>query len=627
MPKIAILISVVAGLLCAAAAVLLLNGWAQALMLAAGLTLMLTLVFLRRRPLKALLGLMALGATLALAAVAVRLCFVNLGWSLFSPDLTEVSVRGQGIRDISSIARMKDLRAADLSDNRIRNTEALESLEKLEYLDITGNGVSDEAYAELKEALPDCLILCEAWDSRLQTLNLRGRTLPDRTTMAKVVESKPALKEVDLTGSSLSEDEIEALAAAYPSILFIRNVSLGGESVSANVKDLTLESEDLSEETIRELAKFPLLETLSLPNASFEDVQAVHEAFPDLSLAFSCDGITVEAGAETLDFSGEGTVDEEALLRALECAPSVRRVDLTGRELTMEQRRALAESREDVAFAYEFSLCGITVMSDAETIDFGEVAVSDEQVEELAENLALMPNLKQVDMYESVLSRESTEMLFDTFPDIFFGWTIYMDDYVVRTDVTAFSTLKWDRPPFYDNDQLAWLRYCKNLLALDLGHNHVNDLSFLRNFPHLKVLILVDNLITDISPLADLMELEYVELFVNEIADWSPLANHTSIIDLNICYNRTQERRTIDDITPFLSCTGMKRCWMSHNGITEKQQRELIAAVPGCEFNFTSQASTGDGWRFHDRYYIIREMMNTRVYIPFPSEEEEEAVE
>ena len=70
-------------------------------------------------------------------------------------------------------------------------------------------------------------------------------------------------------------------------------------------------------------------------------------------------------------------------------------------------------------------------------------------------------------------------------------------------------------------------------------------------------------------------------------------------------------------MTPIYQCTKLKRCWISNNGLTDQQQADLRAALPACEFNFTVEQSTDGGWRKHPHYYVVRDMMKSRVYEPF----------
>lgn len=259
----------------------------------------------------------------------------------------------------------------------------------------------------------------------------------------------------------------------------------------------------------------------------------------------------------------------------------------------------------------ETTLCGVALSADATQVDLGDTKVKDYNA--FMEELEQFPQLVKVDMYKSTIKRAQMAALTERFPGIRFGWTLRMGDgkWRVRTDATAFSTLNGTSDPAYKSDTFEVLKYCKDLVAIDLGHNAVKDISFLTNFPHLRVLILADNYVSDISPLAELKELEYVELFMNHIKDISPLANHEQLLDLNICRNE------IEDVSPLYSCPKLERVWISHNGLTDEQKADLQAALPKTLFNFDVYSSTFGGWREHDRYFVIKDMFASRVYQPF----------
>ena len=163
---------------------------------------------------------------------------------------------------------------------------------------------------------------------------------------------------------------------------------------------------------------------------------------------------------------------------------------------------------------------------------------------------------------------------------------------------------------------MAPLKYCTQLEAIDLGHNNVSDLSFLTQWPHLKILIIIDSQkpVTDLSPLAELNELEYVELFMQGITDLTPLANKPKLLDLNLCHN------SVTNLTPLYSDTSLERLWISYNkGLSDEQVAAFKEAVPGCQVETVEYQSTGAGWREHDRYFVIKDVFETRVYRPFAS--------
>ena len=186
----------------------------------------------------------------------------------------------------------------------------------------------------------------------------------------------------------------------------------------------------------------------------------------------------------------------------------------------------------------------------------------------------------------------------------------------IRPGMTAFSTLKGRQEPRYTAEDVAGplTENCPDLLALDLGHNNVSDLSFITAWPKLRRLIVVDSKtpVTDLSPLEGLEDLEYVELFMQGITDISPLAGKTSLKDLNLAHN------DITDLTPLYSCTGLQRLWINSNPHLSKEQVAAFReAVPGCKVNTRGYPSTGMGWREHPHYTVLMDSFRSGEYIPF----------
>lgn len=256
------------------------------------------------------------------------------------------------------------------------------------------------------------------------------------------------------------------------------------------------------------------------------------------------------------------------------------------------------------------TLCGVPVPAGAASIDLGEAKMG--SLNTFMEEIAQFPTLTQVDMYNSRVNKEQMATLTERFPNIRFGWTLRFGKWRVRTDVTAFSTHNSTHSQAYTTQVFEVLKYCRDLHALDLGHNMVNDISFLTELKHLKILILADNSVVDISPLAQLKELEYVEMFRNHITDLSPLAQLPNLTDVNMCRNFG-----IKDASALLNCPKLERVWLAYCGIDEAQQASLRAALPNAVFNFTVFSSTAGGWREHHRYFDVVEMFRTRVYQPW----------
>ena len=273
-------------------------------------------------------------------------------------------------------------------------------------------------------------------------------------------------------------------------------------------------------------------------------------------------------------------------------------------------------------------LCLACACAGADSVSFGAVTADtgdryvdlQDQVirnwDAFYEFLDSFPELEKVDMFATRITRQRIEEIHARYPDVEFGMTMSFGEHTVRTDVTAFSTLHDSDSGWHSNQELALLRFCPNLYALDIGHNSITDLSFLYEMPQLRVLIVAIAKITDLTPIASLEHLEYLEVFYNQVTDISPLVSLTRLMDLNISYN------FIEDVTPLMGMTSLRRLWMHECNRRhprepgEELQAELMRALPDCHIDFTS-TSTGGGWREDPHFDVIYRMFRSRVYEPF----------
>lgn len=275
---------------------------------------------------------------------------------------------------------------------------------------------------------------------------------------------------------------------------------------------------------------------------------------------------------------------------------------------------ALAEQTQEVKTV---SFKKLKVTTDVEYLDLGKVTLEYSDYQKFYEFLAKLPNLKKVDMFSTRIPAKRIEQLVEKFPQIEFGWTMAVGNHSVRTDAVAFITSHNDQSARHATEEFAVLKYCKNLLALDIGHNAVDDLSFLYDLPNLRILILADNQFQDITPVGSLTQLEYLELFYNDIRDVSALTSLVNLKDLNLGFNR------ITDISPLESMTWLERLWVpqfnSHN-VTKKPDPEAVAklkaALPDTLVDSTAVTSIENGWRKHTRYQNMRKIFETNTWIP-----------
>jgi len=264
----------------------------------------------------------------------------------------------------------------------------------------------------------------------------------------------------------------------------------------------------------------------------------------------------------------------------------------------------------------------------AETLSYGQFSADSEseylnipvtrvnQWDKFYAFLSSFPHLRQVDMFDCPVNYTVVEEMHNRFPDVEFGLTMRFSEHKVRTDATAFSTLHVYDSQWHSSRQLSVLRYCKNMYALDIGHNNFTDLSFLYDMPQLRVLIVAIGPATDITPIASLKHLEYLELFWNRITDISCLEDLPYLMDLNLVNN------LITDLTPLKKLKSLKRLWIymynrkKTDPVDEQTIDSLQEALPDCHIDGHS-TSTAGGWRTHPHYTVLRRMFDSGVYEPF----------
>lgn len=277
----------------------------------------------------------------------------------------------------------------------------------------------------------------------------------------------------------------------------------------------------------------------------------------------------------------------------------------------------LGSSRVDEDGNVDFSRMALS--AGVRAIDFGQARVGDPEA--FMAFLDAHPLLERVDMYDSRLKGEQLDLLAGRYPNIRFGWTIRLvEDHYVRTDATAYAINHNNRSVTHGSADFSRLKYCGNLMALDLGHNRIDDISFLEDLPRLRLLIVTCNNITDVSPLAKLQDLEYVELFKNQIEDVSPLVQLKKLIDLNLSHN------LIKDLSPLQALSRLERLWIynannynADDPVPPEQVEALQKALGGCHIDSTSYSTLG-GWRTHERYYVVFNVFHGELaYLPWGS--------
>lgn len=349
------------------------------------------------------------------------------------------------------------------------------------------------------------------------------------------------------------------------------------------------------------------------------DVPDVPEELQEPPYTLDRSGIPEEADVETPLLTLETSVTYDQVLDEAERqGDRGKQIDLRDYRLLPAQIRDITARCADREVFWQLDVDGVIVTPDKEELDLSNHDLSGLGVD-LYELFGLLPNLTRIDLCKTGFTNEEYAALQDAFPDIRVIWEIVWHHWTFRTDVVAFSTMKTCAQTFFLYDEDAqYLRYCTDLVALDLGHNHVTDWSFLQYMPNLKILIAVDNRVQDLSWLQYTPKLEYLEFFVGRITDLSFLQYTPNIVDLNISYN------PIRDASYLYNLPKLERLWMEHTKIPYSEFQKLQEEYPDAKLVYYGEGSIDQDWRKHERYYAMRDMFrNNYVHELFQDEEEQ----
>lgn len=487
-------------------------------------------------------------------------------------------------------------------------------------LDLRDKDLTVESYKELAQTLPDCKILWnipaggETYPSDAQELILSRAD----GALLSALPLFPELRTIDATAIASAGEVQRLLDAAPQQCQVLWAVHLDGKQYDPGLEELKLDGTNVTCQELRDnLSRFEKLTQVSLLETSLttEEKLSLKEQFPDIPFCWEVQaaGETWKSTDEMLSYAGK-EVDAKALADAGKEFYQVAEIDLSGCGLSLEELTAVQAAYPGTFLRSELRLYGQEFTTDAEFLDFSQVPMkSTEQVAALA---ALMPKLRKVDMCDCGISNEEMDALNKSFKNIQFVWRVKFSVYSLRTDATYFcaSDLPWNGyVAIKMNDkQLEPIKYCTELIALDLGHMYYTDLSFLENMPKLQYLILVDAKFHDITPIGTLQELKYLEIFVNTIDDLSPLLQCKNLRHLNIGYT------TGFDPTVLKQMPYLERLWFPGHRQDKALIDEIIAALPDTQCHMPQgdpDGSTGRGWREAEIYYEMRNIFGMH-YMP-----------
>lgn len=291
---------------------------------------------------------------------------ISFGGVTFKTDVTELSLSGMGIRDVSALANCQELVKLDLSGNEISDLSPLMNLPKLEWLDVSYNALTD-------------LRTLMGVDS-LTFLNASANNITSTTPLSMM----NGLKELYLDGNPISD------FSGLKRMIYLDKLGLAATG---------LQDSDLSYlEGLTKLSELYIKDNNALSGEAVDALQMKINPcmieHSELVYSIDVDGHTVESTATELDLTGTGISD----LAGLQSLPYLEHVYLGKNSISN-------------LYPLEFSNSRFTI----KTLD-----LSNNYIEDITP-LGCLKSIEELDLRNNAISSVLPMMMMDTLKTLYLG--------------------------------------------------------------------------------------------------------------------------------------------------------------------------------------------------------------
>lgn len=413
------------------------------------------------------------------------------------------------------------------------------------------------------------------------------------------------LTELDLRGTGYSLEHYEQVKAQLPECRIRYDVPFQGTAYPDDTTELTVTS--LTEEEIALLDYLPELKTVHAEGCTdYAQLMALQERRPDCKVTYTVSIYGKDYPQDTEELSyGSEKLDLQELSEALAYLPQVKTVHFVQPAVAPEELTQLRESWPEIAITWEKDALGTTYPSDVTEIDLTGMQLESPEV--VVEPLKYFPDLEKVILSEcgpepkkwfdnEVMAAFREKMR----PEYKVVWTVQINSLKVRTDETYFMPAK--HHAVVTNFQVQNLKYCEDMVCVDLGHMAIQNISFVEGMPHLKYFIVIDAPLMYIDSISTCKELIYLEFFWTWINDFTPLLGCTALEDLNVA-------QTNGDPMTFVDMPWLKNLWIDGFDVRSDEKPVLEAALPNTYIKYCDGEMTANGWRDLQNYFDMRDYL------------------
>ena len=483
-------------------------------------------------------------------------------------------------------------------------------------LDLREEEIKPAHFDRIQEKMPDAEI---RWNIPFQ-----DGTLADDVTEITVASLTEAdverldyaryLKTVQAEGCT-DYEVLELLRQRRPEVNVHYSVALSSGSYAWDVEMLMLDT--VAEEDVHLLQYLPNLKTVALNGGDYDQkaLEALRGTVHNAGLEF---GVVI-GGQIHLDTEETLQIQEltDADLALLPYLSSMKTLQLQNPKAAPEKVLALQEQLPGVAVSWEVTLGDQTYDTKTTAVDLTMVEVT--ALAEVEQKMGYLPNLESVTfglcgvdepkwgncrskLVASPIENEALAAYRDRVRDQYkVAWTLRLGPSIaLRSDADNFMPNHFGVGQLPDSYAYN-LRYCEDMVCLDVGHMTLTDISFVEYMPKLKYLILAWTEVQYIEPIRSCKNLVFLELDNSCIRDISPLVDCTALEDLNL-------GNTFVDVTPILGMTWLKNVYFILG--SRANAWKVSQAIPTARVVASGTATVGGGWRRLPNYYAMRDCLH-----------------
>ena len=285
---------------------------------------------------------------------------------------------------------------------------------------------------------------------------------------------------------------------------------------------------------------------------SLEEISAVADAYPNISTSYSVlmAGNIYEMDTTEVNLSALTSENIDSVLAQMVMLPAITSIELMddsgNSNLTLLDVQKLQEVRPDTIFHYSFELFGKTLSTETERVEFANQKIGNENLDLLRQALDVMDKCTYVLLDNCRFSNKALAELRDDYRDrTKIVWRVWFGEGSCLTDAEVIRST-------FDlvDDNCHDLVYCEDVRFIDFGHNEYLDAcEFVRGMPNLEFIILSGAPIKDLSPFENCKKLKNLEIaFCHYITDLSPLVNCESLEMINIGATQVTDLSPLDDL-------------------------------------------------------------------------------